>query len=351
MLQSTRVLFVFLLDKQHLQSIVHIFYSEVSDHSYSWYLQLRNFVWATSKHDVYMAQNNSVMHWSSLLQRGTEVLHVAGQVVPKQKAHGARTLSRVQISTMALKDNLMVAGGFRGELIFKYVDEPGVAFCTNVADNKNSVTNAVDVYESPSGATRVTAANNDCTVKFLDAERCSLLGRFTFPWSVNNTSVSPDGKLLAVLGDSSDCVIADAQSGEEIATLKGHLDYSFSSAWHPGGHVLATGNQDTTCRLWDTRNLSASFAVLGGRISAVRGLRFSSDGRFLAMAEAADFVHVYDARAGYAAAQEIGLFGEIAGVAFTPDADALFVGVADRTYGSLLEFSRRGRHAYLDSYL
>ncbi|XP_020187903.1 uncharacterized WD repeat-containing protein C2A9.03 isoform X1 [Aegilops tauschii subsp. strangulata] len=315
------------------------------------HFQLRNLVWATSKHDVYMAQNNSVMHWSSLLQRGTEVLHVAGQVVPKQKTHGARTLSRVQISTMALKDNLMVAGGFRGELIFKYVDKPGVAFCTNAADNKNSVTNAVDVYESPSGATRVTAANNDCTVKFLDAERCSLLSRFTFPWSVNNTSVSPDGKLLAVLGDSSDCVITDAQSGEEIATLKGHLDYSFSSAWHPGGHVLATGNQDKTCRLWDTRNLSAPFAVLGGRIGAVRGLRFSSDGRFLAAAEAADFVHVYDARAGYGAAQEIGLFGEIAGVAFSPDADALFVGVADRAYGSLLEFGRRGRHAYLDSYL
>ncbi|KAM3384181.1 hypothetical protein ACQJBY_008690 [Aegilops geniculata] len=312
---------------------------------------LRNLVWATSKHDVYMAQNNSVTHWSSLLQRGTEVLHVAGQVVPKQKGQGARTLSRVQISSMALKDNFMVAGGFRGELIFKYVDEPGVAFCTNVADNKNSVTNAVDVYESPSGATRVTAANNDCTVKFLDAERCSLLSRFTLPWSVNNTSVSPDGKLLAVLGDSSDCVIADAQSGEEIATLKGHLDYSFSSAWHPGGHVLATGNQDKTCRLWDTRKLSAPFAVLGGRIGAVRGLRFSSDGRFLAAAEAADFVHVYDAQAGYGAAQEIGLFGEIAGVAFSPDAGALFVGVADRAYGSQLEFGRRGRHAYLDSYL
>lgn len=29
------------------------------------------------------------------------------------------TLSRVQISTMAVKDNLMVAGGFKGELICK----------------------------------------------------------------------------------------------------------------------------------------------------------------------------------------------------------------------------------------
>ncbi|KAM0897894.1 hypothetical protein ACQ4PT_022268 [Festuca glaucescens] len=315
------------------------------------HFQLRNLVWATSKHDVYTTQNNSVVHWSSLLQRGKEVLNVAGQVVPNQEGHGARTLPRVQISTLAVKNNLIVAGGFRGELIFKYVDKPGVAFCTNVADNKNSITNAVDVYESPNGATRVTAANNDSAVKTFDAERCSLLGRFTFPWSVNNTSVSPDGKLLAVLGDSSDCMIADAQSGQEIATLKGHLDYSFSSAWHPGGHVLATGNQDTTCRLWDMRNLSASFAVLKGWMGAVRGLRFSSDGQFLAMAEAADFVHVYDTRACYTTVQEIDLFGEIAGVAFSPDTDALFVGVADRTYGSLLEFSRRRWCSYLDSYL
>lgn len=31
----------------------------------------------------------------------------------------------------------------------QYVDKPGVAFCTNVTDNDNSITNAVDVYESP----------------------------------------------------------------------------------------------------------------------------------------------------------------------------------------------------------
>jgi hypothetical protein len=76
-------------------------------------------VWATSKHDVYTTQKNSVVHWSSLLRRRKEVLNVAGQVVANQEGRGARTLPRVQISTMALKNNLMVAGGFRGELIFK----------------------------------------------------------------------------------------------------------------------------------------------------------------------------------------------------------------------------------------
>lgn len=208
--------------------------------------------------------------------------------------------------------------------------------------------------------------------------------------TVQNTSVSPDGKALAVLGDSSDCLIADSQSGkvntqdvynlfadselhvtvcspsrcclltvvcdigQEIATLRGHLDYSFSSAWHPDGRVLATGNQDRTCRLWDVRNTSQSLAVLQGRIGSIRGLEFSPDGRFLAAAEPADFVHVCDVSAGYARAQEIGIFGEIAGVSFSPDdgAQALFVGVADRTYGGLLEFRRRRTHGYyLDCYL
>ncbi|GJN31649.1 hypothetical protein PR202_gn00054 [Eleusine coracana subsp. coracana] len=352
--------------------------------------QLRDLLWATSKNDVYMLQNYSVMHWSPLLQRGKEVLNVGGQLAPTEEVRGARPLSRVQISTMAVKDNLMVAGGFQGELVCKYVDKPGVAFCTNLTGNNNSITNSVDIYESANGATRVMAANNDCVVRTFDTERFSLLGQFTFPWSVNvsahyyvraqtqmmccsmvfsviitythytnntalaiamqNTSASPDGKLVAVLGDSSDCLLADSQSGKEVATLRGHVDYSFSSAWHPGGHVIATGNQDATCRLWDARNTSRSFAVLKGRIGAVRGLRFSADGRFLAAAEAADFVHVYDAEAAYAAEQEVDLFGEIAGAAFSPDGEAMFVAVADRTYGGLLEFRRRRAFDYLDAY-
>ncbi|KAG1342384.1 putative WD repeat-containing protein C2A9.03 [Cocos nucifera] len=316
------------------------------------HFQLRNLLWATTKHDVYMMQNYSVMHWSSLHQRSKEVLNVAGQIVPaKRRGSSVQPVSRVQVSTMAVKDNLMVAGGFQGELICKYLNQPGVVFSTKVTYDDNAITNAVEIYQTSDGSTHLMTANNDCLVRVFDTENFTLLSQFPFSWSVNTTSVSPNGKLLAVLGDDTDGLIADTKSGKVIGNLKGHFDYSFASAWHPDGHILATGNQDTTCRLWDVRNLSESLAVLKGRMGAIRGIKFSADGQFMAMAEPADFVHIYDARADYCKAQEIDLFGEIAGMSFSPDTEAFFVGISDRTYGSLLEFGRRHHYQYMDCFL
>ncbi|XP_072979453.1 uncharacterized WD repeat-containing protein C2A9.03-like [Typha angustifolia] len=316
------------------------------------HFQLRNLLWATSKHDIYMTQRYSVNHWSSLQQTNTEVLNVAGQIVPAQMHHGSllQSVSRVQISTMTVKDNLMVAGGFQGELICKYLNQPGVIFSTRVTDDENAITNSVEIYQNSNGSTSLMMANNDCHVRIFDVTNFNLINQYIFPWSVNSTSVSPDGKLLAVLGDDVNCLVADSNTGKAIGTLKGHLDYSFASAWHPDGHILATGNQDTTCRLWDIRKLSESLMTLRGRMGAIRGIKFSSDGCFMSIAQPADFVHIYDVKAGYDKAQEIDLFGEIAGVAFSPDTEALFVGVADRTFGCLLEFNRRHQYQYMDYY-
>ncbi|CAE5959371.1 unnamed protein product [Arabidopsis arenosa] len=315
-------------------------------------LELRNLVWATSKHDVYLMQNYSLMHWSSLLQRGKEVVNVARSVTPTQKLPGlfSEPLSRVQVSSMAVKENLILLGGFNGELLCKCVNQPGVAFCTRLSTEDNAITNTVDIYRSPSGSLRLITANNDCKIRVFDAQSFTRVSEFAFDWSVNNTSVNPDGKLLAVLGDSTECLISDSHSGKVISSLKGHKDYSFASAWHPNGLILATGNQDTTCRLWDIRNPSESFAVLKGNMGAIRGLKFTPEGRFLAMAEPADFVHIFDTQSGFLQSQEIDLFGEIAGISFSPDTEALYVGVADRTYGSLMEYKRRKDNHYMDSF-
>ncbi|CAN0824403.1 Uncharacterized WD repeat-containing protein C2A9.03 [Linum grandiflorum] len=287
------------------------------------HFQLRNLLWATSKHDVFLVGDYSVVHWSALARKGKEVLNVAKPVVPTVKRPGLLTqsLSRVQISSMAVKENILVAGGFQGELICKYLDHPGAAFCTKLTTHENAITNAVDIYCSPSGSKRIMAANNDAQIRVIDTESFTCLNQFSFDWSINVTT-----------------------------NLKGHVDYSFSSAWHPDGRILATGNQDTTCRIWDIRNPSKSLAVLKGNMGAIRGLKFTSDGSFLGMQEPADFVHVFDVESGYVKCQEIDLFGEIAGISFSPDSESLFVGIADRTYGSLLEFRRRLCVSHLDSF-
>jgi len=46
--------------------------------------QLRNLVWATTKHDVYTMHDQSVTHWSSLEQTSTELINADDCIVPKQ---------------------------------------------------------------------------------------------------------------------------------------------------------------------------------------------------------------------------------------------------------------------------
>lgn len=55
-----------------------------SNDSCNYRIQLRNLVWATSKHDVYFMSNYSVMHWSSLMGNLTDVLNFSGHVKPTE---------------------------------------------------------------------------------------------------------------------------------------------------------------------------------------------------------------------------------------------------------------------------
>ncbi|KAF7147776.1 hypothetical protein RHSIM_Rhsim03G0016900 [Rhododendron simsii] len=313
--------------------------------------QLRNLVWATSKHDVYFMSRFSVTHWSALTCNKTEVLNVPGHVAPCEKHPGSllEGFTRTKVTTLAVKDRLLVAGGYQGELICKNLDRPGVCFCTRTTFDDNAITNVVEIYSTQSGAVHFTAANNDCGVRDFDMENFQLSKHFSFPWPVNHTSLSPDGKLRIIVGDNPEGMLVDSETGKMVASLVGHLDFSFASAWHPDGLTFATGNQDKTCRIWDARNLSKSVTALKGNLGAIRSIRYSSDGHFMAMAEPDDFVHVFYAKSGYEKEQEIDFFGKISGMSFSPDTESLFIGVCDRTFGGLLEFGRRRNNSCPDS--
>lgn len=317
------------------------------------HFQLRNLVWATSKHDVYLMSRYSVLHWSALSCNKFEVMNLSGHVAPCEKHQGSilEGFSQTQVTTLAVKDKLLIAGGVQGEIICKYLDRDGISFCWRATYDENAITNVIEIYNSSSGAVHFMASNNDSGVRDFDMEKFQPCKEFHFEWPVNHTSLSPDGKLLVVVGDCPEGQLLDAHTGKTIHTLQGHSDFSFASAWHPDGYTIATGNQDKTCRVWDARNLSKSLAVLRGNLGAIRSIHFTSDGQFMAMAEPADFVHIFDVRSRYKQRQEVDFFGEISGVSFSPDTESLFIGIWDNSYGSLLHYNRNRNFSYLDCLL
>lgn len=140
--------------------------------------------------------------------------------------------------------------------------------------------------------------------------------------------------------------------------------------------------QDATTRVWDMRMLDRSLYLLRSSVGAVRSLRFSPCGSILAAAESIDFVRLYDVDADFIRcsatcrlvsmlfvehrvchascvvcfcdvtsmwrvprSQEIDMFGEIGGIAFSPDSEALFVALSDvsgseTSYSSLVQFRK-----------
>ncbi|CAA3028601.1 Hypothetical predicted protein [Olea europaea subsp. europaea] len=166
------------------------------------HFQLRNLVWSTSKHDVYLMSQYVIMHWSSLTSKKTEVLNVSGHVAPREKHPGSllEGFTQTQVSTLAVRDNLLIAGGFQGELICKDINRPGVSFCTRTTYEDNAITNAIDIYNSPSGAVHFTASNNDCGVRDFDMERFQLVKHFSYPWPVNVSLVSHNNLFSLPMG-------------------------------------------------------------------------------------------------------------------------------------------------------
>ncbi|XP_065619449.1 uncharacterized protein LOC111998411 isoform X2 [Quercus suber] len=133
-------------------------------------------------------------------------------VVHFQKLPGSllEGFTQTQVSSLSVKEKLLVVGGFQGELICKHLDQPGFSFCSRTTSNDNAITNAVEIYVSFSGAFHFTASNNDCGVRDFDMEKFQLSKHFRFSWPVNHTFVSPDGKLLTIVGDNPKGMLVDS---------------------------------------------------------------------------------------------------------------------------------------------
>jgi WD40 repeat protein len=110
---------------------------------------------------------------------------------------------------------------------------------------------------------------------------------------------SPDGRLFAG-ADRKDGVVKiwDTLTGEERASLAAHGPGEARSAdWNPDGALLATGGEDRTVKIWDTRTyqLVSSHAL---HQAVVGSVAWSVDGKRLASAGWDQTILIMDHRSG-----------------------------------------------------
>jgi WD40 repeat protein len=331
------------------------------------HFQLRNLLATPSRSDAYVVHASRLVHWCSATRARTTVIDASGDpgappLGPAPPGAIPLTPGRVQVGTAAVACGVAALGGFAGELIVAGVSRATARArgALRVTRSDNGITNAIDIVPGTSAGvagppSTIVAANNDGALRVFDAATLARTAELDLGWAVNcavaapaPTTAGPTAGLVAAVGDDPAALLLDPRAGPDaaaatVASLAGHVDYSFAAAWHPAGLLLATGNQDATARVWDARHTARAVAVLRSTLGAVRALRWSPDGRFLAAAEPADFVRVYDGDAGFGRVQELDFFGEVAGVAFSPCGDRLSVAVSDATYSSLLQFDRAAK--------
>ena len=104
-----------------------------------------------------------------------------------------------------------------------------------------------------------TAVHPDREVKVWDAQTGEEI--FSLPGHVGglqSVAFSPDGRRLVSAGLDQTVKLWDAATGDEVLTLRGHLDNVISVAFSPDGCKLASASVDNTVRIWDATPWSRS---------------------------------------------------------------------------------------------
>ncbi|KAF9417573.1 hypothetical protein BGZ76_004509 [Entomortierella beljakovae] len=243
---------------------------------------------------------------------------------------------------MAAKDNILLTGGEDGSLTFVNLDTCKNPILDSSTNGDTLEVNGIEISHSRTGRLHAFVSTNDRVVKCLNMDTLKTYATYDTDWFVNYTSQSPDGHMIGLVGDNDDAKVMSVNSRETIATLTGHQRYSFSVAWSPDSTKIATGSDDCSTYIYDTRKMTDPLHILSKDIQySVRSLRYSPCGRYLIMAEDRNFVHIVDTASDYKQAQKIDVIGDISGISLTPDGDSLFVGISNTVeFSSILEFEK-----------
>ena len=111
----------------------------------------------------------------------------------------------------------------------------------------------------------------------------------------------------------------------ELVVQKGHAEDVTAVVFSADGTLLATGSQDDTVKLWDTRT-GKEIRTFIGHSEDVTGLAFSPNGKYLASGSGHGIVKLWDTRNGQELSSLKAHQDKIMTMAFSPDSQTLVTG-------------------------
>lgn len=204
----------------------------------------------------------------------------------------------------------------------------------------NTINNAVQVYGDPP---KLMVCSNDGTIKILDLETLKPVQILHHHCPINNCEVSPDGKMLIAVGDTTN-VFAYYWDGEfqKYDVFRSVTDAGFKVSWNRLSTLFAISTQDGFACVWDIRFEEKLIKLRSIQYpqtkGAVRVVEFSKKGNLdlLLFTEHANYFHLIDCR-NFERRQNICIEGGteekiISGAVFSDNCKSLFIGSSSKMY-------------------
>lgn len=258
-----------------------------------------------------------------------------------------------RVSTLECTNDLIIAGTLTGSYHVKNLNTQESTKKV-LTTNSNGIINFAKAYDGS-----VLFSTNDSHLITTDLSTLEVKSCHEFPWAINSVSVNPQNhSLKLIVGDNINSFILDDRVDplKPVNILKGHKDFSFACDWSHNGMKIATGNQDSTMRVFDIRNLKENMCCVNGEIeSSIRNVKFNYNDTTLAFSESIDYVNIVDLNSlddGSGSKQVISLFGKIIGLDFTNyddgNGELLTIGVCDDAIGGILQYEQESDRKCID---